>query len=345
MLLPTSHACTLPRSFFSSTRGRGSSWGSFVGDCCFSLRLVACVIAPTAEPRRSSSTTTAPASSSRSTTRVRRSSPTPRTAGRSACWRGARSMRTRRSVAPRQVEFKLDYSGGYGKHRTPYWKRFGWVCHPYDGPPLAWCRRLQGPRRLLLGAPGMAAQLPNYGVPPSGRTQPARSCGSPTGPASSPKLEGLQPTGSTNGPLPGGLRHATATRAYTASAGSAPPRVRATPTDKYGRLLYLDTYNSGYGAGWMRKNSFVSHGPPGMFCYLARPPRRQPVGQRQAVPRDRGRPRRDAGRDVVGRRAARRTPQRPRRRPPPRSGRSAIPTASPRIPMSLQRRRGPRSDT
>jgi len=39
------------------------------------------------------------------------------------------------------------------------------------------------------------------------------------------------------------------------------------PTDNYGRLLFLDTYNSAYGKGWLRENSFVSHGPPGMFCY------------------------------------------------------------------------------
>jgi hypothetical protein len=39
------------------------------------------------------------------------------------------------------------------------------------------------------------------------------------------------------------------------------------PTDGYGRLLFLDTYNSSYGSGWLRENSFVSHGPPGMFCY------------------------------------------------------------------------------
>src|SRR5207247_1338431 len=31
------------------------------------------------------------------------------------------------------------------------------------------------------------------------------------------------------------------------------------PTDHYGRLLYLDTYDSGYGSGWRRENSFVAH--------------------------------------------------------------------------------------
>ncbi len=40
------------------------------------------------------------------------------------------------------------------------------------------------------------------------------------------------------------------------------------PTDGYGRLLYLDTYDSRYGRGWRRENSFVAHNPTGTFCYV-----------------------------------------------------------------------------
>ena len=32
------------------------------------------------------------------------------------------------------------------------------------------------------------------------------------------------------------------------------------------RLIYLDTFNSVYGQGWRRDNSFVSHNPTGAFC-------------------------------------------------------------------------------
>jgi hypothetical protein len=39
------------------------------------------------------------------------------------------------------------------------------------------------------------------------------------------------------------------------------------PTDGFGSLIYLDTYNSVYGQGWRRENSFVSHNPTGVFCY------------------------------------------------------------------------------
>jgi hypothetical protein len=39
------------------------------------------------------------------------------------------------------------------------------------------------------------------------------------------------------------------------------------PTDGFGRLIYLDTYDSVYGPGWRRENSFVPHGHTGVFCY------------------------------------------------------------------------------
>ena len=39
------------------------------------------------------------------------------------------------------------------------------------------------------------------------------------------------------------------------------------PTDRFGRLIYLDTFNSTYGPGWKRENSFVPHNPTGAFCY------------------------------------------------------------------------------
>src|SRR4051812_8881015 len=39
------------------------------------------------------------------------------------------------------------------------------------------------------------------------------------------------------------------------------------PTDNFGRLIYLDTHDSVYGAGWHRENSFVPHNPTGAFCY------------------------------------------------------------------------------
>ena len=39
------------------------------------------------------------------------------------------------------------------------------------------------------------------------------------------------------------------------------------PLDRYGRVLYLDTLDSAYGAGWRRENGFVARNPDGTFCY------------------------------------------------------------------------------
>jgi hypothetical protein len=39
------------------------------------------------------------------------------------------------------------------------------------------------------------------------------------------------------------------------------------PLDTFGRNLYLDTFNSAYGPGWKRENSFLMHKGTGKFCY------------------------------------------------------------------------------
>ena len=43
------------------------------------------------------------------------------------------------------------------------------------------------------------------------------------------------------------------------------------PLDNWGALLYLDTFDSRYGKGWQRAESFVTHNPTGIFCYVLGP--------------------------------------------------------------------------
>ena len=47
----------------------------------------------------------------------------------------------------------------------------------------------------------------------------------------------------------------------------------AIPTDRYGRSLYIDTFNSAYGPGWKRETSIVFRNPSGVFCYSFWPTR------------------------------------------------------------------------
>jgi hypothetical protein len=39
------------------------------------------------------------------------------------------------------------------------------------------------------------------------------------------------------------------------------------PLDTFGRNLYVDTFDSAYGKGWKRENSFLMHKGTGKFCY------------------------------------------------------------------------------
>jgi hypothetical protein len=50
------------------------------------------------------------------------------------------------------------------------------------------------------------------------------------------------------------------------------------PLDTFGRNIYVDTFDSAYGSGWKRENSFLTHGPGGTFCYLLAPHGSRPSG-------------------------------------------------------------------
>ena len=51
------------------------------------------------------------------------------------------------------------------------------------------------------------------------------------------------------------------------------------PLDTFGRNIYVDTFNSRYGKGWKRENSFLTHKRTGAFCYGFYPHGRHPVGK------------------------------------------------------------------
>ena len=51
------------------------------------------------------------------------------------------------------------------------------------------------------------------------------------------------------------------------------------PLDTHARNLYLDTFNSAYGPGWKRENSFLTQNPRGNFCYGFFPHGNRPTGK------------------------------------------------------------------
>jgi hypothetical protein len=163
----------------------------------------------------------------------------------------------------RQVEFKVDYSGGW-KHRRMTWKHFKNRCRGYDGPELAWLvTACKAPNGSYWALQSWQTALPNLGMAPWLRQQKTwwLRLSHWTGPLAQLDVY-------TDWIYGGRFQEAFGRYTYNGQGvrGFGTTRVGA-PTDNYGRLLFLDTFNSAYGKGWLRENSFVSHGPPGMFCY------------------------------------------------------------------------------
>jgi hypothetical protein len=176
-------------------------------------------------------------------------------------WGGVNAIPPTRGRA--QTKFSLDYSGGYGKyHVGNYWTAHPWVCLPYDGPALAWqVAACKAPDGSYWAAQAWQRALPDLGLTPSA-------------PQSVWELHlshwtGAAPVLSIN--LDWSYRkyvHLFGTYTYGGVAEYGFQSTEAgAPLDTYGRNIYVDTFNSAYGAGWMRENSFLTHGPKGSFCY------------------------------------------------------------------------------
>jgi hypothetical protein len=163
----------------------------------------------------------------------------------------------------KQVEFKLDYAGGFGKYGNPkYWTTFAGGCAAYDGPKIpfevAACKAGDGSYWALQA---WQRGLPDYGMRPT----PAQSA---------VELRLSHWTGA----LPvlsiavdwayRRYDHLYGTYTY---GGIGVYGFRSTPAgqplDAFGRNVYVDTFDSAYGKGWKRENSFLTHGPKGSFCY------------------------------------------------------------------------------
>jgi len=176
---------------------------------------------------------------------------------------GAINARTPNPNVP-QVRFKKDYAGGWGKYRTNYWRTFRNSCRRYDGPTLAWfvtgCTAADG---SYWAVQSWQTPLPDLGFSPWLPKQAAWELHIShwTGPLA--EIEAY-----TDWIYAGKYHDIFGRLTYRGQPvyGFGTTRYGA-PTDGYGRLLFLDTYDSAYGTGWRRENSFVAHNPTGVFCY------------------------------------------------------------------------------
>ena len=199
-----------------------------------------------------------------------------------------------------QVEFQLDYTGGYGKYfkqnkgaqalaaryrqlgastqegiqvgrqlrtvreaASDYWQSFRGGCGQYDGPKLEWARiTCKAPDGSYWAVQEWQRELPDYGVTPT----PAQSVEELrlshwTGPLAVLTID-------TDWAYPQHWDQLFGTFTYLGQpVYGFHATSKGNPTDSFGRNVYIDTYNSIYGTGWRRENSALSHKPTGAFCY------------------------------------------------------------------------------
>jgi hypothetical protein len=176
---------------------------------------------------------------------------------------GAINARPPTSGAP-QVEFGRDYSGGWGSFRKPLWKTLRDECLQYDGPPLPYLvAACKAPDGSYWALQSWRRMLPNLGFEPWKPEQSASELHLSHWSGDLPRLEVY-----TDWVYSNRFHHIFGRLTYLGQPvyGFAATN-RGSPTDSYGRNIYLDTLDSAYGVGWLRENSFLTHKPNGNFCY------------------------------------------------------------------------------
>ena len=210
--------------------------------------------------------------------------------------------------AVKQVRFKWDYAGGWGKyHSASYWKRVKNACAPYDGPELPYLvAACKAPDGTYWALQSWQRGLPLLGFDPWKPQQTAYELHLSHWSGDLPKLEvyahwtyggswqGLfgRLTLSAASPCTASARRATATRATaTAATSTSTPSTRSTAP---------------VGGG---SPGILAHRPTGTFCHSFVPQKPFPdypsqehaaAGARGEIPRHGDGPGRDAGRRLGG---------------------------------------------
>jgi hypothetical protein len=144
---------------------------------------------------------------------------------------------------------------------TDYWKTFS--CPAYDGPVLAWkVTACKAPDGSYWAVQSWQRQLPNYGLAPTTPRESAFEVHLAHWTGDLPVLT-IQVNWAYKkfDHLFGSFTYGgTGVYGFRATPGGA-------PLDTFGRNLYVDTFDSAYGAGWKRENSFLTHKTGGTFCY------------------------------------------------------------------------------
>jgi hypothetical protein len=162
----------------------------------------------------------------------------------------------------KQVSFRLDYSGGWGSRRKDLWRGFKNACGRYEGPALRYvvaaCTAPDGSHWVVQK---WRRLLPPFGLRPTfaqRATELHLSHWSGELPEFVVKLDWVYKR---YDHLYGWLRYkGKGVYGFRASKYGS-------PLDRWGRNVFVDTYNSRYGRGWKRENAFLTHRGTGAFCY------------------------------------------------------------------------------
>ncbi len=164
----------------------------------------------------------------------------------------------------KQVEFRVDYSGGWGTFGRPVWKTLKNACGRYRGPQLPYllaaCTAPDGSHWALQRWQRSQA---NFAIPPwkPGHGAWELRLSHWSGPVA--VLEAW-----TDWSYGGRWHHLFGRLTYQGNpVHGFSTTLTGEPLDSYGRVLYLDTLDSAYGPGWRRENGFVARNPDGSFCY------------------------------------------------------------------------------
>ena len=163
-----------------------------------------------------------------------------------------------------QVRFRMDFSGGWKSQQRLVWKRFKNRCGNYDGPALdyfvAGCKATDGSYWALQA---WQPYLPHRGYPAWDPKQTAWELHVSHWSGPLAQLEAY-PDWAFGGDAHGlfGRLMYLGNLVYGFGSGK-----NGAPSDKYGRHLFIDTFDSAYGEGWKRETSTAFRTGSGAFCY------------------------------------------------------------------------------
>jgi hypothetical protein len=165
-----------------------------------------------------------------------------------------------------QVRFKIDWTGGWATHRDGrWWQRLGNHCSAYDGPQLvALLAACRAPDRSYWALQSWQPNLPHRGYPPykAGQTDWELDVSHWTTPLAELEVHADWAFNGQAHNLFGRLLYnGVPVHGFHTIKGTGAPQ------DRYGRGLYINTFDSAYGNGWKRETSIVARNPTGAFCY------------------------------------------------------------------------------